>query len=573
MAQSAGAVSFRQGATTAAAAEPPCSCPRLRAGVRLRCARFEKWSQACNIRGRVPPGRYAALLAEARHTPSPVDSQTKRQVALDVDRTCPMLNFFQGGAGRDMLSNILLAWVVFDASSSAAPGEECMRVGYVQGMSFIAMNLLWHAGREEAAFVVFVAMMEQYGLKSMFEPPDMRGLKMRAFTVTQLLRINMPDLSDHLAEYLQNNLELLLADWLLTLFASSVALAPLALVWDGFFETGYVAIYRSILARLRCLQPWLLKERDFTRLTNLVRFAHVDFERVEGKLMPRLRGTQAVVGSDVPENERSFFGWMALTAVSFVTDPLMRSSKEASIETSCGQHAAAWICQVCSGGEECESWGCIVTELTFLEQVPAKLIERLEGMFGARCCNEDGNTLDQGSGGDGDFDATATAPKDVASIVSGSQALDARPEFEFELKLEQGPLANTVAVSSRAEACPTFAQETEQGRDEIAVDGQKSADAATVLPREAWRVKSPPKGTATGAELVTHSLATSPRSTEKAGKLSAEHGKEDLAAQNDRLQRENEILRTENDALREYVIELERQLYEQCGSKGRSCMS
>lgn len=387
-------------------AEPPCSCKRLRVGVRNRCARFERWTVRCNARSIAKPGEYADLLQRARQGLPDVDEQTARQVTMDVDRTCPSLSFFSDAGGREMLTNILLAWVVLDAditaatSPDAAQGSEAVvAVGYVQGMSFIAMNLLWHSGREEAAFLVFVAMMQQYDLQSMFEPPDMKGLRRRALTATTLLRYSMPELSDHLAEYLQNSLELLLTDWLLTLFASSVAIVPLAELWDRFFEIGYGAIYRLILARLRCLRPWLLHEKDFAQLTNLVRSAHVDFDRIEGRLVPRLRGIGepgTTAGGGVNSSRRhsksggDSSGWRSWGRLVFAPAAWVsrRGSEDRCNATegasgAVGEHSAAWICHVCNGSEDCESWLCLVTELSHLERAPADLIQRLEEMFGA----------------------------------------------------------------------------------------------------------------------------------------------------------------------------------------------
>lgn len=54
----------------------------------------------------------------------------------------------------------------------------------------------------------------------------------------------------------------------------------------------------------------------------------------------------------------------------------------AELPRSCGQHPAAWTCQVCNGSEDCESWLCLVTELAQRERAPADLIERFEHMFG-----------------------------------------------------------------------------------------------------------------------------------------------------------------------------------------------
>lgn len=318
-----------------------------------------------------------------------------------------------------MLINILVAWIVFDAvnagvlpdSSTAAAknrpvvaevqagpaehvGEEAeveaeegaSCVGYVQGMSFLAMNLLWHAGREEAAFWVFVAMMQRYDLRCMFQAPDMHGLRKRTFATTQLLHYAMPALSDHLAEYLQNNLGLLLTDWLLTLFASSVALGPLGQLWDRFFELGFVWIYRVILARLRCLQKWLLEETDFARLMHIVRFAHVDFDWVNGQVAPRLRSLHPGSAAGTAEVARA-----AGPAKQGLLQRLVRGRRRRQGEVEVAPpeepaysgQPAAWTCQVCNGSEDCWSWQTIVTVLANDERLPASVAERFEAMFSA----------------------------------------------------------------------------------------------------------------------------------------------------------------------------------------------
>jgi hypothetical protein len=320
-----------------------------------------------------------------------------------------------------MLINILFAWVVHDGghdedsadlekhATTTVDTKTSQAVGYVQGMSFIAMNLLWHAGKEEAAFWVFAAMMQRYDLRQMFEPPDMRGLQMRTFTIAQLLQYTMPELSKHLAEYLHNSMGLVLTDWLLTLFSSSMALGPLAELWDRFFVDGYRCIYCLILARLRCLQPWLLREKDFTRLTHLIHFAHVNFDRVDGNLVPRLPGKPpsgegcsakpggssseaAVLGAGGISSSRltvlQRFVAGAATALGAAatlggTAPRGHSRNGDSEEELPGirKRQAAWTCQECNGSEDCESWLALVTELADAETVPAGVIEGLEQIF------------------------------------------------------------------------------------------------------------------------------------------------------------------------------------------------
>eukprot|EP00438_Fugacium_kawagutii_P021465 Skav234974 [mRNA] locus=scaffold122:68263:69414:+ [translate_table: standard] len=267
---------------------PACPCDREPAapGEPVVCKRFQRWSVAAALDDVIQPGRYRELLQSAKAGSPHFSVEKERQLELDVGRTWPSLCIFADGCGRESLSNLLKAWIVYDGETaqehrqSEASNEKnasSEAVGYVQGMNFIVMALLWHAGAEEAAFWLFVALVQNYDLRSMFEAPDMHGLKVRSFTLVQLVHQEMPDLSAHLAEHLQNSLSLLFTDWLLTLCAGSIPLVPLSYLWDHFFDEGYSVIYRLILARLRCLRPWLLAETDFGALVHLVKNAHVDF--------------------------------------------------------------------------------------------------------------------------------------------------------------------------------------------------------------------------------------------------------------------------------------------------------
>ncbi|CAJ1355275.1 unnamed protein product, partial [Effrenium voratum] len=207
---------------------PACQCERSA----LLCERFERWAKAARLEDVMQCGRYEKLLEAARNGSPHLSREKERQLQLDVERTWPSLSIFADGcSGRESLSNLLKAWIVYDGETVQEQRQQeasIEAVGYVQGMNFIVMALLWHAGAEEAAFWLFVAMVHHYNLRGMFEPPDMHGLKVRSFTIAQLVQQEMPDLSAHLAEHLQNSLSLLFTEWLLTLFAGSLPLVPLA---------------------------------------------------------------------------------------------------------------------------------------------------------------------------------------------------------------------------------------------------------------------------------------------------------------------------------------------------------
>ncbi|CAK0829972.1 unnamed protein product [Prorocentrum cordatum] len=316
----------------------PCSCKRsCEEGSTPRCERFERWVQSSSAETLPRDKGYAELLQQE------IPPLQLREVYSDVERTCPGLSYFQVSGGREKLTNVLKAWVAYDSGGSVAEGQRHDSVGYVQGMSAIASHLLWHAGEEEPTFWVFAAMMINCGLQGMFAPPDMAGLRMRIFILTQLLMEAMPDLGEHLAEHLDNDLGLVVTDWLVTLFAGYVPLDPLALLWDRFFKEGYTAVYRLVLARLRCLRPWLLAETDFTTLARLIKATHVDFHLDAGVPRPQLPETALVVTDD-----------------------------------AAGQ--PAWTCLACNGSESCGSWHMLVALLAE-ERVWGMRVAELEKMY------------------------------------------------------------------------------------------------------------------------------------------------------------------------------------------------
>ena len=371
---------------------PACPCDRVAGpGGELGCQRFQRWSLAAGLEDVMTtagPGRYHQLLEAAKAGSPHFSVEKERQLELDVGRTWPSLCIFAEGCGRDSLSNLLKAWIVYDGETAqehrqkasngeGTPSGASEAVGYVQGMNFIVMALLWHAGAEEAAFWLFVALVQNYDLRSMFEAPDMHGLKVRSFTIVQLVHQEMPDLSAHLAEHLQNSLSLLFTDWLLTLCAGSVPLVPLSHLWDEFFDQGYSVIYRLILARLRCLRPWLLGETDFGALVHLVKNAHVDFGPNDQPCPrpPRLPAFEPFEPEELPPTPEAASASSAASAPLSRRQRLLRRlvrSRDANRRSSLPPELGAVseeevsprrpFCQSCegAGSENCASWEKLV---------------------------------------------------------------------------------------------------------------------------------------------------------------------------------------------------------------------
>jgi len=383
-------------------------------------------------------GRYDALVDEAK-------SISVKMVKADVDRTCPTLSFFQCG-GRARLERILHAYVLYDRQEAERSGGALEPLGYVQGMNVLVTNLLWHSWDEESAFWLFVASVRHFDLRSIFQK-DMSGLKMHGFVVLQLIHLSMADLSDHLADYMQGQLDLCLTEWIITLFASTVPLVPLANLWDNCFEDGWVAVYRLILTRLRLLKPQLMAESEFGRLVDLVKYCHVDVE--EGLLasvvtpvgafpqQPDAEGLSAELldggaGLSAPWSKRPSIARRAAGRWQrwFGRAPRRHGSRGGSFEGSSTEGPAAtlcrgrWTCADCNGSESCVSWEAQVALVSLRrELIPARFVAECERMFHEQAIIEDAEDWEASDA----QDAEGGQGQEPTASAAGPEPRDAAP--------------------------------------------------------------------------------------------------------------------------------------------------
>jgi hypothetical protein len=175
--------------------------------------------------------------------------------------------------GPVLLRDVLLAYV------AARP-----RVAYCQGMNYVAAAALVMTGpcphaapsddddgnasppplplrvgladarrRAGAALALMTALSDSYGLADVWRP-GLPRLPVLSFTLSELLRTHTPVLHEHVVR-IGYNVDVLAAQWLLTLLAPALPFCSLARVWDLFLATGWKALYRTLVAVLKRLQP------------------------------------------------------------------------------------------------------------------------------------------------------------------------------------------------------------------------------------------------------------------------------------------------------------------------------
>jgi len=151
----------------------------------------------------------------------------------DLNRTFPAAKFFCVGEGQAQLKRVLTAYSFYDS-----------KVGYVQGMNFLAAAILFHAS-EEITFWLLVSLLEDYEVRDLYLP-EMPGLNKHAQILSILLFKHNKKVLDHLNN---NNIQVdfLIMEWVFSLFGSVIALEKMGLFFDKFFKSGWNFFYKLVL--------------------------------------------------------------------------------------------------------------------------------------------------------------------------------------------------------------------------------------------------------------------------------------------------------------------------------------
>eukprot|EP01062_Namystynia_karyoxenos_P067263 TRINITY_DN61167_c0_g1_i1.p1 TRINITY_DN61167_c0_g1~~TRINITY_DN61167_c0_g1_i1.p1 ORF type:complete len:466 (+),score=123.40 TRINITY_DN61167_c0_g1_i1:63-1400(+) len=169
------------------------------------------------------------------------DGDIARRVAKDVERSFPQSpGFGSGGVRSAALQRVLLAYAAFDP-----------KVGYTQGMAYLAGLLLLEGLQDEDAFWVFVALThgDPWGMRCIYAPElEPHGWRRRSEEVWVHARRRVPDL----VEWAQANgthADSLTLPFIPGLFANRMPIHLAARVLDAFLAVGWEAVH-SLLATL-----------------------------------------------------------------------------------------------------------------------------------------------------------------------------------------------------------------------------------------------------------------------------------------------------------------------------------
>lgn len=184
-------------------------------------------------------------------------AKTFTYVDQDLSRTFPALAFFQEGCPMNTDLRELLDTYCFYRPD----------MGYVQGMSYLAGNLLLYMA-PFTAFVCFCNLLRAPFFHAFFKT-DQALMAERYSIINSLLKLNVPDLFKHLTRE-DVGPQLYFLEWAMTLFAKRMQLDLVGRVWDCYLVNGEEYVYRTTIALLKVRPSQLLFSTFLFWVTSLL---------------------------------------------------------------------------------------------------------------------------------------------------------------------------------------------------------------------------------------------------------------------------------------------------------------
>ncbi len=165
-----------------------------------------------------------------------INGDNIRQIKKDLARTYPALPTFRDERVQMKLKNVLRAFSNYEPT-----------IKYFQGMNFIVGFFLYHC-EEHVAFWIFVSIMEEYDLRSLFME-GFPGLKTHVKKVQEIVNKKFPGIHE-VFEKINVKYEIFMMEWLYSLFSSLIPLELQIEFYRGFFSQGWTFFYKMCVSAI-----------------------------------------------------------------------------------------------------------------------------------------------------------------------------------------------------------------------------------------------------------------------------------------------------------------------------------
>ena len=176
-------------------------------------------------------------LLKINDTTLDINGDNYRQIQKDITRTYPSrITFNHKEKILKKLENVLKAFSAYDN-----------KIKYCQGMNFIVAFLLYHS-EEYVSFWLFVSLIEEYDLRSAYME-DFPGLKLHVNRVETILKNEYNTYWEKFQE-IGVKIEIIMVNWLFSLFSSLIPLELQMDFYKGFFSQGWTFFYQMCISSI-----------------------------------------------------------------------------------------------------------------------------------------------------------------------------------------------------------------------------------------------------------------------------------------------------------------------------------
>lgn len=186
------------------------------------------------------------------------------QIIKDIKRTYSSTKYFNKGTedeGFKKLYRLLVA-----LSGYRRFGDS--KIGYVQGMNFIAASFLWHCN-EESAYFLIVRMFDKLRMEEIYSDNLQLVEEKAQYFMTQVLESRSTDIYDNIRQK-EITPVMILAEWIITLGFSVVPIEKHINLMTGILDKGWDFLYAILLRYFRKLFP-VFKAQDFAETMQIIK--------------------------------------------------------------------------------------------------------------------------------------------------------------------------------------------------------------------------------------------------------------------------------------------------------------
>lgn len=210
-------------------------------------------SGAAKKKASAPENYYKELIKEVLGK----ETAATAQIENDIRRTFPGHPRIDSIEGLAALRRVLVAYSWRDS-----------RVGYCQGMNYVAGYLLLVMKSEEEAFWMLATLLEDILFFDSYSE-DLFGCHVEQRVLKELLNKKLPRLSAHL-DRINFDASLVTTEWFLCIFAKSFPSETTLRVWDVLFNEGGKVLFRVALALFKMKEEDLMAARHVGEAVKII---------------------------------------------------------------------------------------------------------------------------------------------------------------------------------------------------------------------------------------------------------------------------------------------------------------